>query len=196
MPSLRRQIIQTPAGGLGDGNHTQGRSARFLQAYIGKTFVGGAQSIRWSMTNGVRHQAQIGNDQLETVPGVRDYSGTITRFQVRGKDIMEMFVDMFNSSSDVDFREMPVDVRLYYVYQSITGNTTFEKTYWVLKDVNFSGYDWSADDPTSLLNENVPFIAKAVERVRYNKRRIAPHGYLYAPGMTDSQFNSHNNQVI
>lgn len=191
MPTPRRQIIQDPINWAVEGRHTAGRSARYIQIYINDIFTGGATNVSWDESNGSHFMAQIGNDSLEVVPGVRSVSGQISRWQIRGKDFRQMMAQLYGTVGDIDFRELPFDMRLHFIYTSPQGGTaqggnTYEDAWWILHDCIVTSYGFRVPDQTSLLEDSVSFICKAVESWDEEGSHLGAAGYLYG---TPSQFN-------
>jgi len=196
MPSLRRQITQDPLSAPNEGRHTSGRSARFIQTYMASggssLLVGGCQSVSWDESNGSRYMAQIGNDLLELNPGVRSISGSIRRWQIRGGDFRQMLNALYPGVGDTDFRELPFDLYLHFIFQSASGGTTFEDQWWILHDLTVTTYGFSVPDQTSLLEDNVSFISRGVESWNNKGSKIQPNQLLF--GSTSS--TPSGNQVI
>jgi len=176
--NLRQEIIATPAVGMGDGNHTTGRSGLYLQVYVNEHFLGGLESISYDENTGVTFRRQIGNSWNEPEPNPYDVTGTFTRMQIRGKTLRQMMAQIYQGASWIDWRAMPFDVRQHQFYQSATGQTTFEDTWELIRDVWCQRYSISQPNETGNRMETVQFVARGVEEKGKHITSLAPHGYL------------------
>lgn len=161
--SLRREIIATPAAGMGDGNHTTGRSGLYLSIFINNIFPGGVQSLEYEESSGVSFMRQVGNSYNEPVPQPYEVTGTFTRYQYRGKTLRQLMAQAFGNVSGIDWRALPFNIGMHQFFQSADGNTTFEDTWEYIQDVWVQRITVSQPDPTGLRTENVNFIARGVE---------------------------------
>ena len=161
--SLRQEIIATPIKGMGDGNHTTGRSGLYLSVYINNAFPGGLQSIEYEESGGVAMMRQIGNSVNEPVPQPYEITGTFTRFQLRGKTLRQLMAQIFPNVSGIDWRVLPFDIRMHQFFQYADGSQTVEDTWEFIQDVYVQRINVSQPDPTGYRMETVNFIARGIE---------------------------------
>jgi hypothetical protein len=176
--NLRQEIIATPAVGMGDGNHTTGRSGLYMRAYINNTFIGGLESFSFDENTGVTFRRQIGNSFNEPEPNPYDVSGSFTRFQIRGKTLRQIMAGIYSQMAWIDFRALPVSLRIHQLYQSASGQTTFEDTLTILHDVWFTRVSESQPNETGNRMETVQFVARGVEEKGKNITTLNIHGYM------------------
>jgi hypothetical protein len=185
MATIRTQDLSfdpSQAGSVHDGA-TMGRHALFgtlslvVPTTTGATSytVGGMQAYSMEENNNTVFRNQAGNDWLEPVYGMREWSGQGSRFQIRGQDLMNIFsnygvIGVQNNKAvlanfqDLDFRFMPFVWHYQFLYEDPSGSLTYENTNWAWAQVWITRYRWTFTSPTELLSEDFSFIARGYQR--------------------------------
>ena len=171
-PQIRKNTVPSTApffDGTGNGNVTIGRSTLFGKLFMqvpgSKPLeVGGMQAFSVEETNDTQLRSMAGSDWQEPVFGARRWSGSFSRFQIRGNDFQEMLSQVYPGTGDPDFRFCPFIWQYQFQYQGPSGAPLIDNASWNWMTIFVTSYRVSFADPFSLIMEDGNFIGKGYHR--------------------------------
>jgi len=172
---LRTQNPELVGAGYSDDDRTQGQHARYLNIYFATEVIGGLQAWRQAHRTGSRFQPQGGSDRLEFIPGARWVTMTFRRNSIRGNSILDIVARITGlpQGSDVDFRELTFTTYQHFLYQSLTGKSTFENSQYGFYACYITDYDQGYDDPEGEVTESGTMIT---QRYKYGSQGVTKYG--------------------
>lgn len=182
--SATQQVIETLPASMSDYNTTSARHSHFGTLYLNDEPIGGMQNFNIREQNGTVFIPQAGNDWLEPQFGMRFWSGTGRRFQVRGKDIAEILQLSNTDVHDMDFRFLPFDLRWHFLFKSASGRTSFEDLTIHYHTVLITDYQWSFESANSLVMDDFTFIGKGYGRADSGAQGMSTPTYLWGGSKT------------
>jgi len=183
------QIVSNPVAGMQDGNNTSMSAALYTNLYLGSFYMGGIRSWHVQELAASTPQNQGGNDRLEAVPGMRYHTFSIVRNPIRGRQVRDMMARIYKTVADIDFRKLPVDIRIHQIFLSASGHQQFENRWRTIRTGFITQCDDGEDDPNALQSETISGWAMAQQHSGDSVQSLGPHSYLLGNAGDLSKFS-------